>query len=60
MAASTYRLMERIINNAIKDGELDERRDEIMEKLDTFYAVGRLTKTEYEGLVALMGGTDNE
>ena len=57
--ASTYRLMERIINNAIKDGTLEEKREEIMEKLDTFYAANRLTKAEYEGLLALMGGEDD-
>ena len=50
-----YKLMKRIINTAIKDGTIEEKRDEIMEKLDTFYAGNRLTRDEYQELVALLG-----
>jgi hypothetical protein len=50
----TYKLMERIINNAKKDGTLEQKRADIMNKLDAFYAADRLTREEYEALVALM------
>jgi len=50
----TYKLMERIINNAKKDGTLEQKRADIMNKLDAFLAADRLTRAEYEALIALM------
>ncbi len=50
----TYKLMKRIIETAKKDGTLEEKRAGIMDKLDAFLAADRLTREEYEGLVALM------
>lgn len=50
----TYKLMKRIIETAKKDGKLEEKRAGIMDKLDAFLAADRLTRQEYEELVALM------
>ena len=49
-----YNLMKRIITNAKKDGTLPEKRAGIMDKLDAFLAADRLTRAEYEALIALM------
>lgn len=48
----TYKLMKRIIERDIKAGTLDKAA--IMDKLDAFLAADRLTRAEYEELVALM------
>ncbi len=40
-----YKLMKRIIERGGYD------IDDVMEKLDTFYAAGRMTKEEYEELM---------
>ena len=50
----TYKLMKRIIETAKKNGTLEEKRADIMDKLDAFLAADRLTRQEYEELVALM------
>lgn len=50
-----YNLMKRIINNAKKDGTLEEKRAGIMDKLDAFLAADRLTADQYRELVELMG-----
>ena len=50
-----YNLMKRIIENAKKDGTLEEKRESIMEKLDAFLAADRLTPAQYRELVDLMG-----
>lgn len=49
-----YNLMNRIINNAKKDGTLEEKRAGIMDKLDAFLAADRLTTTQYKELMGLM------
>ena len=49
-----YKLMKRIIETAKKDGTLEVKRAGIMDKLDTFLAGDRITRAEYEELVALM------
>lgn len=49
-----YKLMKRIIENAKKDGTLEEKKSGIMDKLDAFLAADRLTAEEYRELVALM------
>lgn len=49
-----YNLMKRIINNAKKDGTLEEKRAGIMDKLDAFLAADRLTADQYRELVELM------
>jgi len=43
-----YKLMKRIIERGGYD------KADVLDKLDTFYAAGRLTKAEYEELVALV------
>lgn len=50
-----YNLMKRIINNAKKNGTLEEKRAGIMDKLDAFLAADRLTADQYRELVELMG-----
>ena len=55
-----YNLMKRIITNAKKDGTLPEKRAGIMDKLDAFLAADRLTTEQYQELVGLMGGANNE
>lgn len=50
----TFKLMKRIIETAKKNGTLEEKRADIMNKLDAFYAADRLTREEYDALVALM------
>lgn len=41
-----YKLMKRIIEKGGYD------KDDVLEKLDTFYAAGRITKAEYDELIA--------
>lgn len=50
--STTYKLMERIIKRDKKAGTLDKAA--IMDKLDAFLAADRITRAEYEALVALM------
>ena len=49
---STYKLLKPIIERGKAAGNLDI--EGTMEKLDTFYAADRLTKAQYEELVALV------
>ena len=49
---NAYNVMKRIIIRDKKAGTLDV--DAIMEKLDVFYAANRLTKDQYQELVALV------
>lgn len=49
---STYKLMKRVIERAKKDGTLDV--EDTMDKLDAFLATGRITRAQYEELVALV------
>ena len=50
-----YKLMKRVIDNAKKDGSLEEKKDGIMDKLDAFLAADRLNIEEYKELTALIG-----
>ena len=43
-----YKLMKRIIER----GDYDKA--DVIDKLDTFYAAGRMSKTEYEELMGLV------
>lgn len=43
-----YKLMKRIIERGGYD------KSDVMDKLDTFYAAGRLTTAEYEELMAIV------
>ena len=54
----TYKLMKRLIENGIKNGNLD--REATMLKLDVFLMADRITAEEYQELVELMGGASNE
>lgn len=49
-----YKLMKRIITAAKKDGTLEEKRADIMDKLDAFLAADRITTAEYQELVGMM------
>lgn len=55
-----YKLMKRLIESALKDGTIDEKREDYMEKLDVYLAGNRLTVEQYQELVALMGGVNND
>ena len=50
----TYKLMKRIIERGGYD------RDDVMNKLDAFLAADRITVEEYQELVAMMGGGNDE
>ena len=50
----TYRLMKRIIENGLKNGNLDV--EATMLKLDVFLMADRITVEEYQELVELMNG----
>lgn len=54
----TYKLMKRLIENGIKAGNLD--REATLLKLDVFLMADRITAEEYQELVELMGGVNNE
>ena len=54
----TYKLMKRLIENGLKNGTLD--REATMMKLDVFLMADRITVEEYQELVELMGGANNE
>lgn len=55
----TYKLMKRLIENGLKKGNLDV--EATMQKLDVFLMADRITVEEYQELVELMnGGNDNE
>ena len=43
-----YKLMKRIIERGGYD------KDDVLDKLDTYYATGRLTTEQYEELVAMV------
>lgn len=49
-----YRLMKRMIENAIKDGTIADKKPGYMEKLGVFYATDQITAEQYNELVALM------
>lgn len=55
-----YTLMKRIIQKAIDKGELEEKKEGILEKLDAFYAADRLTTEEYKELVAMVNQVNAE
>lgn len=46
-----YKVMKRIIER----GDYD--KEDVLNKLDTYYATGRLNTEQYEELVALVNGT---
>lgn len=48
-----YNLMKRIIERDLKAGVTDWKA--VKDKLDTFYAADRLTKDQYNELLALIG-----
>ena len=50
----TYKLMKRIIENGLKNGNLDY--EGTMQKLDVFLMADRITVEEYQELVELMNG----
>lgn len=54
----TYKLMKRIIENGLKKGNLD--REATLQKLDVFLMADRITVEEYQELVEMMGGADDE
>ena len=54
----TYKLMKRLIENGLKSGTLD--REATLMKLDVFLMADRITVEEYQELVELMGGANNE
>lgn len=54
----TYKLMKRLIENGLKNGTLD--REATLMKLDVFLMADRITVEEYQELVELMGGANNE
>ena len=47
-----YNLMKRIIERGMKDGTLDKQS--VMDKLDAFFAVGRMNREQYEELMGMM------
>lgn len=49
-----YNLMKRMIEKAIKDGTIAEKREGYTEKLNAFYMNNQLTTEEYNELMALM------
>ena len=52
MSASLYNTMKRVIERDIRRGTLDVA--DTKEKLETFYAVGSLTRDEYLELLAMV------
>lgn len=54
LSPMTYRLMKRIIENGLKNGNLD--LEATMLKLDVFLMADRITVEEYQELVELMNG----
>ena len=54
----TYRLMKRIIENGLRNGNLDV--EDTLQKLDVFLMVNRITVEEYQELVELInnGGAE--
>lgn len=50
----TYKLMKRIIQKGGYD------RESVMQKLDVFLMADRITVEEYQELIELMGGADDE
>ena len=50
----TYKLMKRIIENGLKNGNLDT--ESTLQKLDVFLMADRITVEEYQELVELMNG----
>lgn len=54
----TYKLMKRLIENGLKNGTLD--KEATLMKLDVFLMADRITVEEYQELVELMGGANNE
>ena len=54
----TYKLMKRLIENGLKNGTLD--REATLMKLDVFLMADRITVEEYQELIELMGGANNE
>ena len=49
-----YKLMKRIIERGLKDGNLDKAS--VMDKLDAFLAADRMSTDDYKELVKLAGG----
>lgn len=47
-----YRVLLRLIESGQTEG--------LVEKIDVFYAVGKITEAEYNELMALLGGTSND
>lgn len=47
-----YNLMKRVIEAAIRTNTVDEAM--LIERIDTFYAVGKLTTAEYTELTAMV------
>lgn len=50
----TYRLMKRLIEQAVKKGTMDTEKESIMQKLDVFLMADRITAEEYQELSAMM------
>lgn len=49
-----YNLMKRMIDKAIKDGSIDEKRADYTEKLNAFYMNNQITTAQYNELMALV------
>lgn len=55
-----YRLMKRMIEVAIKDGTLEEKREGYIEKLNAFYMNNQLTTDQYNEMMALVNPPTEE
>ena len=55
-----YKLMKRLVEAAVKDGTIEEKRDDYMEKLDVSLAGNRITVAQYQELAALLGGMNDD
>ena len=53
-----YNLMKRLINAAIKDGTIEEKKADYLDKLDAFLAADRITTAQYQELVALINSAN--
>ena len=55
-----YKLMKRLVEAAVKDGTIEEKRNDYMEKLDVYLAGNRITVAQYQELAALLGGMNDD
>lgn len=55
-----YNLMKRMIEKAIKDGSIDDKRGGYIDKLNAFYMNNQLTTEQYNELMALVNSINPE